>query len=399
MKPRLLIILNRFVIGGQALDTIPLAYYLRNEFDIKIIYGCKETDETEPWFLLEKYKGLSFQNIPSLHRSINPLQDIKAYYAIQSVIKKFSPHIVHTHGAKSGLLGRYAAKNLGVPVILHTFHGHLFHSYFNSFFTRKLIGLEKWLLKFTTRVIALSDTQKKELQNVLHVPAGKLVVIPLGIDYIDGEKHITYRSAFRSLYKISDNAICIGMLGRIVPIKNTLFFLQVATYVLKKYPLADVRFFIVGDGNEKEKLIQYLDEQDVIYNTGTDKDKVVFTSWVNDIQSVLDGLDIVALTSFNEGTPMSLIEAQMCVKPIVAVNVGGVADTMIAGETGYLLQHHNVVDFSEALIKLSGNDAIRKTMGAKGKSFAKDRFSKDAEVKSFSHLYHLLLKEQNIYAK
>src|ERR1044071_9020633 len=109
MKPRLLVILNRFVIGGPAADTIPLLYHLQDKYTIKILYGEKEADEWEPLFLLKKYPGLDLKKIPSLKRSINPFTDVLALFQIFKYIRQFKPHIVHTHGAKSGFTGRLAA--------------------------------------------------------------------------------------------------------------------------------------------------------------------------------------------------------------------------------------------------------------------------------------------------
>src|SRR2546423_1368310 len=109
MKPRLLIIINRFVIGGQAADTIPLLHHLQHKYTIKIIYGEKQADELEPLFLLNKYAGLDIQKITSLRRTINPFADVTTLYRIYKFIRSFKPHIVHTHGAKSGFTGRVAA--------------------------------------------------------------------------------------------------------------------------------------------------------------------------------------------------------------------------------------------------------------------------------------------------
>src|SRR5687768_7985377 len=142
MNPRLLIIINRFVIGGQAADTIPLLYHLKDKYLIKVIYGEKEADEIEPLFLLQQYPGLDLQKMPSLKRSINPFADVISTFRMYKLIKAFKPDIVHTHGAKSGLTGRIAAKIWGKAVLVHTFHGHLFHSYFNAFTTKAIIQTE-----------------------------------------------------------------------------------------------------------------------------------------------------------------------------------------------------------------------------------------------------------------
>lgn len=389
MKPKLLIIHNRLVVGGPALDTLPLAYHLRDDFDIHILYGNKEDDETEPSFLLEKYTGLKLVRIPSLQRSPHPIRDFLSYKAIRKYILAFRPDIVHTHGAKVGLFGRVAASNAKVPLILHTFHGHLFHSYFNKFLSSSLVFVERWLLRSTDHIIAISESQKKELESVLKIDeADKVKLVPLGVDYIDQAMQAHYKQAFRRTYQIDEKTICIGLLGRLVPIKNTRFFIDVVEQVLKNSALK-TRFFVVGDGHEKKAMMDRLQQKRIAFTESPHEvAPVVFTSWVQNIQNILAGLDIVVLTSHNEGTPMSLIEAQLSGKPVVAVNVGGVKDTMIAADTGFLINTHAVREFAAAVMKLIGDEDLRNRMGEKGRRFAAQAFSKEKEVSSLRALYN-----------
>lgn len=387
MKPRLLIIHNRLVIGGPALDIIPLAYHLRDAFEIHVLYGCKEKDETEPSFLIGKYKGLKLVNIPTLYRSPLLFKDIRAWLTIYRYIREFRPDIVHTHGAKVGFLGRLAAKRAKVPLILHTFHGHLFHSYFNRITSKALIVLERQLLRITDFIIAVSETQKKELQDILRVKdPSKIKVVKLGVDYIDIMMKDHYRQAFRRTYGIDRNTICIGMLGRMVGIKNPVFFLEVAADILQHHTGKPVKFFVIGDGSEVPAMKRFLSQKKIDYS-GSGDSPVVFTSWVQNIQSILEGLDIVVLTSFNEGTPLSLIEAQLCSKPVVAADVGGVRDTMLAGQTGYLISNHDVKEFSRAITRLADDDVLRKTMGEQAREFASKAFSKAQEIESMQDIY------------
>lgn len=389
MKPRLLIIHNRLVVGGPALDIIPLAYHLRHEFEIHILYGQKEVDETEPSFMLGKYEGLTLVFNKWLQRSLHITKDARAYKFIRRYIAQFKPDIVHTHGAKVGLFGRVAAHRQGVPLIIHTFHGHFFHSYFNRFLTRSLVITEKRLLKITDHVIAISQTQRQDLQRILKITdTDKIRLIPLGVDYIDSGMKEHYRQAFKRTYHVDDDTICIGLLGRLVGIKNPQFFIEVVEQVIKSAGSGKVKFFIAGDGNEKPAMKRLLKEKNIQFTDSAHGDApVIFTSWVQNIQNVLEGLDIVVLTSFNEGTPMSLIEAQMCGKPVVAVDVGGVKDTMIADETGFLVKGHDLAAFSEAVMRLVRDNSLRTTMGANAMRFASVSFSKEKEIENFRKLY------------
>lgn len=392
-KPRLLVIINRFVIGGQAADTIPLLHKLKEKFTIKIIYGEKEADEIEPLFLLQQYPGLHIEKIPSLRRSVNPFTDLTTLFGLYRLIKNYKPHIVHTHGAKSGLLGRLAAWLWGKAIIVHTFHGHVFHSYFSSTTTKIIVLLEKALAAITNAAIALSPSQQSELVNKFKIfPAGKIFEVPLGMS--DPLESITPKENIRNAYNVASDQVIVAIVGRIVPIKNHFDFLQIAINIL----LAgndNITFYIIGDGNERAQLQQFLIERKFTYSTPEkiiDGSRFVFTSWITDMYSVIDEIDIVVLTSSNEGTPVSLIEAQLSSKPVVAYNVGGVKDTFINNVSGYLVEKGDLEDFEERLIQLANDKDLRTSMGQQGKEFSNTKYSKAAEVAAIENLYTLLLK-------
>lgn len=391
MKPNVIIILNRLVIGGQAIDTIPLAYYLQNDFNILILYGEKEVDEVEASFLLKQYPNLTTQKITHLRRTINPIVDVMAFVELVQQIKKHKAVIVHTHGSKSGFLGRLAAWLLRVPVIVHTFHGHLFHSYFNTITTNLILFTERRLANITTAIIALSKHQAEELTTQYKIISSKkLHIIPLGVDeknlQLDIEKN---RKQFRTKFHLSDTDIAIGIIGRLVPIKNHLLFLQIAEKVLAS-GVQHIYFFIVGDGDSKKELTSYLNMCKIVFNNNSSEKtnaKIIFTSWIEDMTSVYHGLDMVVLTSLNEGTPLSIIEAQFCGKPIIASNVGGVKDTFAKDVSGFLIDGHNVESYVEKIQLLCNNIELRNKMSSEAIKFATTTFHKQQEVKAVKQLY------------
>lgn len=398
MKPNVIIILNRLVIGGQAIDTIPLAYYLQNDFNILILYGIKEADEIEASFLLKQYPNLTTQRLTYLRRTVNPIIDILAFFSLAAAIKKHKASIVHTHGSKSGLLGRLAAFILGVPVIIHTFHGHLFHSYFNTVTTKLIQLTEKCLAKISTAIIALSNKQANELMHQFSiVPAKKMTIISLGVDekYLV-QNSIQNRTDFRRKYHLAENDIAVGIIGRLVPIKNHLLFLQIAEQILLQ-GYQNIYFFIVGDGDNKKELTSYLNMCKIVFNNNsTEKNtaKIIFTSWIEDMTSVYHGLDMVVLTSLNEGTPMSIIEAQFCGKPIIANNVGGVKDTFHHEVSGFLINENNLNAYVEKIIELANNTSLRNRMSEQAIKFAYQTFHKQQEVQAIKNLYLKLLVKQ-----
>lgn len=389
MKPNVIIVLNRLVIGGQAVDTIPLAYYLQNYFNVLILYGEKEADEIEASFLLEQYPNLQVKKIKQLRRTINPITDLIAFFSIVQQIKRHKASIVHTHGSKSGLLGRLAAWLLSVPVIVHTFHGHLFHSYFNSVGNFFIKNIERVLAKISTHIIALSEEQFKEITQTYSIAAAnKVTIIPLGVDEKTLQSSVKEnREKFRTKFNLSSTDIAIGIVGRVVPIKNHFLFLEIIKQILATNNI-NAYFFIVGDGATTKELMQYLTNSGIAYaNKLADGSKIIFTSWIDDMTSVYHGLDIVLLTSFNEGTPLSIIEAQFCGKPVIASNVGGVKDTFANGKSGYLIDGFKVENYAEKLQLLIDDSELRNNMGNAAISFATNTFNKQNEVLAFKKLY------------
>lgn len=397
IKPRLLIILNRFVIGGPAVDTIPLAWHLKKDFEIIILYGEKETDEVEPEFLLKKYPGLQLKKIKSLRRTFNPFLDINAFLHVLVILSKFKPHIVHTHGAKSGFTGRLAAWISRTPVIIHTYHGHFFHSYFSKKVSALVALAERIIGKITTRSIALSEVQKNELVSEFKIlPASKVAVIELGFDFNENIDFDAKRVAFRSKYNLQSTDIAIAIVGRIVPVKNHSFFVRAISEMLtfnKENPPA---FFIIGDGELRKQIEKELNDANIPFsdNAINGETRVVFTSWLTDIYEVMNGLDIVALTSLNEGTPLSIIEAQFFKKPVVCTNVGGVADCMQDTITGFLSEKNDIITFTEKLQFLIDNKDLRVEMGKAGNQFVSEKFSKQKEIELTKNLYFSLLNEK-----
>jgi glycosyltransferase involved in cell wall biosynthesis len=395
MKPRLLFIVGRFVIGGHASDNIPLLFHLKHHYISQIIHGEKEADEIEPFFLLEKYPGLDIIKLPSLKRSINPFSDLITVFSLYKKIKAFKPDIVHTHGAKAGVLGRIAAWFYGRTLIVHTFHGHLFHSYFGSITTGAIIVLERLLAKITNASIALSLSQKKELVEKYRIyPCYKVHEIPLGL-FSPPEPTFRKRN-FKQQHNLKNDTVLIGIIGRIVSIKNQIDFLHAARIILS-CEKSNIKFAVIGDGEDRQLLTNFLTRNNISFSipeNPIDNADVIFTSWIDDIYQAIYDLDIVVLTSLNEGTPVSLIEAQLCAKPVVAYDVGGVKDTFLDKVSGFLVRKGDFSALATLIIQLAVNEDERKLMGERGREYAAEKFSKQTELRSIDKLYKELLQKK-----
>ena len=366
-KKRILRIINRFNLGGPTYNAGLLTKYLSDEYETLLVGGKHEESEGSSMHIIEQL-GLEPVIIPEMQRSINPKKDGIAYNKIQKIIQDFKPDIVHTHASKAGALGRRAAFNAKIPQIYHTFHGHVFHSYFSDLKTNLYKNIERRLAKKSTNIIAISELQKKELSEIHRIcPAEKIKVIPLGFDltpfYTNTE---VKRKEFRSKWKIKDNEVAIGIVGRIVPIKDHVFFIHAIENIIKKTS-KKIRVFIVGDGEEKGNIQALIHTKKLSYSTNKTPALFQFTSWIKNVDEVNAGMDIICLTSKNEGTPVSLIEAQASGNPVVSTNVGGIENVISSNETGYLSEIGDIDQFSNNLLKLVENNDIRVNMSKIGR--------------------------------
>ena len=294
-------------------------------------------------------------------------------------------------------MGRLAAYRMGVPVILHTFHGHVFDKYFSSLSSNIYIQIERFLAKRSSKIIALSENQKNELAHKFKICSeDKIHVIPLGFD-LDRFQENTQekRKSFREDYKINDDEIAIAIIGRLVPIKNHELFLNVVKEVIKK-STKKLRFFIVGDGESKEFIIQKAKDLDLTFTQDkqqSNKNLITFTSWIKEIDVVVAGIDIVMLTSLNEGTPVSIIEAQAGGKPVVSTNVGGIENVVIPGETAFLSPSNESNPLVTNLLLLIESEELRIKMAAKGWLHVKEKFHYNRLVNDTKKLYTDILKQ------
>ena len=397
--PKVLRIINRFNLGGPTYNAAYLTKYLPEDFETLLIGGEKDDTENTSTHILDDL-DIDPIIIPEMKRAIRFGDDYAAYKKIKKIIDEFKPDIVHTHASKAGTLGRLAAFASKVPVVVHTFHGHVFHSYFNKAKTSVFKRIERKLAEKSSCIIAISDKQREELGEIHKIaPLDKIKVIPLGFDLsrfqhdIDGK-----RIQFRKAYNIKPDEIAIGIIGRLVPVKNHSLFLNAFKIALGQ-TTKKIRAFIVGDGEDRTSIINLAEELGIEYTTENFDESsapLVFTSWIKEIDHVNAGMDIIALSSLNEGTPVSLIEAQASCNPIVSTNVGGIENIVVENKTGLLSEIDDVDQYAKNLLSLIEDEAMRKEMQKEGWSHVKNKFSYDRLVKDVSELYYKLLKEVNV---
>ncbi len=389
--PKVLRIINRFNLGGPTYNAAYLSKYMAPEFETLLVGGMHDPSEKSSEFILEDL-NLKPHIIPEMKRKINFRNDRIAYKKIKTLIKEFQPDIVHTHASKAGALGRLAAHSLGVKVIIHTFHGHVFHSYFGKLKTELYKHIERKLAKRSTKIIAISEIQKKELVEKYKITTSeKTTVIPLGFNLsrfqTDQEEK---RTKFREEWNILEDETAIGIIGRLVPIKDHHFFIDVIQKISTQNN-KKLRFFIIGDGESKSQIIDYINSKNLSFTSKKgDKKLITLTSWIKDIDYANAGLDIICLCSKNEGTPVSLIEAQSSLKPIVSTRVGGIDNVVIENKSALLSEVGDLDSYVNNLLKLINDQSLQKKFSIEGKHIYK-KFNYQRLVSDMTNLYNNLL--------
>ena len=394
---RIFRLLNRFNLGGPTYNVSILTRSIGSPFETLLVGGVNQVYETDSLHIPHSM-GIEPIVIPELKRSLLPWQDYKAYKKIKQKIKEYNPHIFHSHASKAGALGRFAAKQLQVPVIVHTFHGHVFEAYFNKTLSSFFVHTERRLAKFSDAIIALSERQKKELVEKYRIaPEEKVHIIPNGFDlepYLKNHEE-EKRVLFRNTYGVRDEEFALGWVGRLVSVKNPMMFAHVIHELLKLQK--KFKAFIVGDGVFMKEMVNYFEKHQIPYSFFPIPGAVVyFLSWQRDITSILPGLDIMVLTSNNEGTPVSLIEAQVSRLPIVSTNVGGIQDIVIPNKTALLSSRGDVEAMVKNILFLMENPAYLFEMKKHGRDFVVKHFSYELLVERMRNLYFDLLLKKGI---
>jgi glycosyltransferase involved in cell wall biosynthesis len=333
-KIKVLRIITRLNVGGPAIHSVLLTRYLDPElFESVLVAGEVGENEGDMGYLAEKY-GIEPKFVSGLGREISIFQDINAFFQLFALILKEKPDVIHTHLGKAGMLGRFAGAIVKFILIFsgktikifHTFHGHFFYGYFGPAKTRVFKYIEKGLALLCERLIVLNKSQKDDISLKYGVvPEGKVEIIPLGFDFQFIEDSEGRGGAIKADAGLKDGEKLVGIVGRLTDIKNHRLFLLGASLYLKKDGAVPVRFIVVGDGELKKELEDYACELGI-------EEKVTFVGWVKEMGEVYDALDLLVLTSNNEGTPVTVIEAMAAGIPVVATAVGGVPELLGGAE-------------------------------------------------------------------
>jgi glycosyltransferase involved in cell wall biosynthesis len=388
---KVLRVIARLNVGGPALHVAYLSAGLADRgYDTTLVAGTVGSGEASMAFVAEQ-RGVRIETLDDLHREIAPLRDLRTILRLARLIRTERPTILHTHTAKAGAVGRIAALLAGdarPPVIVHTFHGHVLRGYFNPALTAGFRLLERMLARVATALVAVSPEVRDDLVALGVAPASKFAVVRLGIeldervDYAEEE-----RKATRRLLGIPPDAFVVGWIGRMTAVKRTEDIARTLQALVERG--VDGYLCLVGDGPDRTRLERRMHELGVAK-------RCLFVGYQENVARFYDAMDVLLLTSVNEGTPVSVIEALAAGRPVVATRVGGVSDVVRDGVDGFLAEVADVESLAARLAELAGDPELRARMGNAGRAHVVDRYAVERLVDDVDRLYRALLAARRI---
>ena len=372
---RVMRIIARMNVGGPAVQVSGLMRGLHaTEFDHRLYTGFCADDEAD--YLDTVATDVTALRIEGFGRRVSLKGDLRAFFSLVKEIRSFKPHVIHTHTAKAGFLGRIASIVSFYPSIrVHTFHGHLLNGYFGSFKRFLVVLAEKILAAFSHQLLAVGDKVRQDLLAAGVGTIKKFSLMPPGLQ-ISG---LPNKIASQDFYGLSSQKLQCAFIGRVTRIKRPDRFLDIVSEIDRRG--LDIEFFIAGDGELLESCRARITDEDL---------PVKILGWQSNIERVLAAADIVILTSDNEGTPLSLIQAGMSSLPVVTTRVGSVPEVVLDGVTGFVTDL-DVQKIADALEKLAKSAELRARMGASAQEFTLSNFGVDRLVNDHELLYKKLL--------
>ncbi len=396
-KVKLIHIITRFDQGGSAENTFLTVRGLdKNRYDLTLVRGLSlesnmngaEQKVVEERLVEASRCGIRVVTVPDLVRRVDPFLDLKAFVSLVRIIRRERPMIVHTHTSKAGLLGRLAAFLCRVPVIIHTPHGHVFWGYFTSWKTRFFILLERVFALMTDRIITLTEQEKKDHLDVRIGRLEQFRTIHSGVELKKFSRPGIDTRAAREVMGIQPDALVVGTVGRLIPIKGSNFLIEAAHEVIREKP--ETVFVFLGEGELQREM------EDRASQLGI-RDRIMFLGWRPDVASIMSTYDVFAFPSLNEGMGKALVEAMAMGKPVVASNVSGIRDLVVNGKNGFLVPPAQPELLAKKILYLLENPPVRQAFGKAGRKIA-EMYTADSMVEEIDQLYSALLSSQPCFS-
>lgn len=387
---KILHIITRLDMGGSAQNTLQTCIKLGGKYETVLVHGlsyesrmtAREKQIIEDGIKEAKAQGVKVAPLPAMVCSIRPLKDFRALFSLVWLILREKPDIVHTHSSKAGILGRLAARIAGVSHIVHTPHGHVFYGHFGVCASKIFLWVEKIFSRFTDRMVALTDGEKKDYIKLSVCTSEKLFKIHSGVDLKPFMHSNGKRVEKRRSLGLDQNGTVIGFVGWLLPIKGPAYLLKAMAHIWPDYPTASL--VMVGKG----ELDVDLRAEALRMNANG---RVKFMGWREDIHEIMPVFDLLVLPSLNEGMGRVLVEAMAAGKPVVASEVGGIPDLVKHGETGYLVRPADEKALARGIRRILDDPESARQMGQRGKEHCR-QFSLEAMIEKLDNLYSDLIQ-------
>jgi len=380
-------VITRMILGGAQENTLATVLGLRERgYPVVLVTGPSWGKEGE---LLSRAleEGLEVKLIPSLIRDLNLWKDLKAFLELSFWLARNPCAIIHTHTSKAGFLGRLAARGRGIPAVVHTPHGHVFHSYFHPWKEKLFLELERRAAFWTNRLIALTERCRLE-----HLERGvgrkeQWIVVPSGVCEGRFQAAPGKKQALLNRFKVPSNQRIFGFVGRLAPVKGAEYLAEALPQILEKFP--EAHCFFVGDGEERLRLQRRVEALGLLR-------KVIFTGQQEEVNDFLSVFDILVVPSLNEGMGRVIVEAGLLGKAVVGTRVGGIPDLIEEGRTGLLVEPRNASALAEATVRLLESPELSKSLGEALEAKVRSGFRETQMVDQIESLYRHVLKEKGI---
>ena len=372
-RPRILRLVTRLNVGGPARHALLLTRELAADYDTTLAAGAPAADEGEM-----ADPAVPVVRMP-LVRPLSPNQDPRAFAAVRRLLVTRRPAILHSHMAKAGTIGRMSALTVRPrPIVVHTFHGHVLDGYFGSHTQRAFVEIERQLARRSDALVAVSPEIRDQLLELGIGRPSQFTVIPVGLDLAPLLAVERPQGTLRARLGLASDTPLVGAVGRLVAIKDNETLLS----AIERLP--GVHLVLVGDGELRGQLEARARQLAM-------SERVHITGWEDDVAGAFADIDIVALTSRNEGTPLALIEAGAAGRPVVSTDVGGVRSVVEHGVSGILAPPGDVAAISGAIARLIAEPDTRRRMGQAGRQRVEERFGHRRLLAEIGELYGDLL--------
>ena len=383
---RVLRVIARLNVGGPALHVAYLSAGLQERgYETTLVAGELARGEESMAFVAER-RGVQVRAVSELRRQVSPVRDLVAALRLARLIRELRPHVVHTHTAKAGAVGRVAVLLSGVrprPVVVHTFHGHVLRGYFGPLTAAAFRLLERRLARTTDALVAVSPQVRDDLVRLGVAPREKFVVVRLGIELEERVRSANgSRAGTRRLLGLPDDRFLVGWMGRMTAVKRTDDVLL--AFAKLRAGGTDAALCLVGDGPDRDHV------EERAHELGIARD-CFYLGYQDAVAGWYAAFDTLILPSANEGTPVSAIEALAARRPVVATRVGGVPDVVRDGVDGYLVEPGDVEALARRLGELATDPALRERMGEAGSERVLRRYAVERLVDDVDRLYRALL--------